>query len=249
MALAGEIRTLLFDVLGTVVDEAGSMRAEIAAALDDVGAAGEADGLTRAWSRRFGTLVSAIREGAPWRSTDELNAEALAAVLRDGPQLPEAAVHRLALVGHRLKPWPDAQDALRRLAGRFTVVALSNGNLSMLADLFAAGGLTWHCVLSGEMVHAYKPDPAVYRLALQRLDLNPSRTLMVAAHPWDLRAAAKLGLRTAYVRRAGEGAPEPSDTFDMSVPDLAALATELLGDHVTTPSHVRRASAGPSLPS
>ena len=228
MALTDNVDTLLFDVLGTVVDEAGSMRAELASALDHVGAAEQADELTEAWSRRFAALLSAIFEGAPWRSTDELNTEAVADVLRDGPRLPEADIRHLGLVGHRLKPWPDAQAALRRLAERYTIVALSNGNLSMLADLFAAGGLTWHCVLSGEFVHAYKPDPDVYRLALDRLELDPSRTLMVAAHPWDLRAAAVLGLRTAYVERAGEGTPEPSDTFDVTVPDLAALAAHLL---------------------
>jgi 2-haloacid dehalogenase len=152
-----DVDTLLFDVLGTVVDEAGSMHAELAAALDQAGAGGQAG-----------------------------------------------------------------------LAGRFAIVALSNGNLSMLTDMFAAGGLTWHCVLSGEMVHAYKPDPAVYRLALDRLALDPGRTLMVAAHPWDLRAAAAEGLRTAYIQRAGEGVPEPSDTFDLAVPDLAALAAGLV---------------------
>ena len=69
----------------------------------------------------------------------------------------------------------------------FHHVALSNGSLSILTDLFAAAGLTWHCVLSGEMVRANKPDPAVYWLALDRLALDPRRTLMVAANPWDLR--------------------------------------------------------------
>ena len=102
--------------------------------------------------------MSAIGEGAPWRSTDDLNAEALADVLRDAPRLPEAAVRHLALAGHRLRPWPDAQAALRRLAGRFTIVALSNGNLSLLTDLFAAAGLTWHCVLSGLSSHAQPGD-------------------------------------------------------------------------------------------
>lgn len=228
MISADDVDTLLFDVLGTVVDEAGSMRAELAAALNQAGVGGDAEALAEAWSQRFATLVSAIGEGAPWRSTDDLNAEALADVLRDGPRLPDDVVRRLGLCGHRLKPWPDAQAALRGLAGRFTVVALSNGNWSMLADLFASGGLTWHCVLSGEMVHAYKPDPAVYRLALDRLELDPRRTLMVAAHPWDLRAAATHGLRTAYVERAGEGDPAPTDAFDLAVPDLAALATRLL---------------------
>ena len=134
------------------------MRAELTAVLDQAGAGGRAETMAAAWARHFAALVSAIGEGAPWRSTDELNAASLAEVLRDGPPLPPAAVQQLALAGHRLRPWPDSRDALRRLAGRFAVVALSNGNLSMLTDLFAAGGLTWHCVLSGEMVHAYKPD-------------------------------------------------------------------------------------------
>jgi 2-haloacid dehalogenase len=226
--ITADIDTLLFDVLGTVVDEAGSMRAELAAALDQAGAGRQVETLAAAWAQRFAALVSSIRRGAPWRSTDDLNAEALAQVLHDGPQLPGATVQHLALAGHRLRPWPDAQEALRRLARQFTIVALSNGNLSMLTDLFAAAGLTWHCVLSGEMVHAYKPDPAVYRLALDWLALDPRRTLMVAAHPWDLRAAATHGLHTAYIQRAGEGAPEPSDTFDLTAPDLAALAARLL---------------------
>ncbi len=224
------IDTLLFDVLGTVVDEAGSMRAELRAALDQQGAGPQdAEALAAAWNRRFEALTGAIREGAPWRSTDDLNAEALADVLRDGPPLPETAVRRLALAGHRLRPWPDSREALHRLAARFAVVALSNGSLAMLTRLFASAGLTWHCVLSGEMVHAYKPDPAVYQLALDQLALDPQRTLMIAAHPWDLRAAAAHGLRTAYIERAGEGTPESSDTFDLTAPDLGALASRLLG--------------------
>ena len=52
---------------------------------------------------------------------------------------------------------------------------------------------------------------------------------MVAAHPWDLRAAAAFGSRTAYVERAGEGTPEPPERFDLAVPDLGALAAHLLG--------------------
>jgi 2-haloacid dehalogenase len=178
--------------------------------------------------------VALIREGAPWQSTDELNARALADVLRDGPSLPEAAVRQLGLAGHRLRPWPDAVAALQRLAQRFTIVALSNGNLSMLTDLFAGAGLTWHGVLSGELVHAYKPDPAVYEFAIDRLALEPRRTLMVAAHPWDLRAAAVHELRTAYIQRAGEGEPEPSDGFNLTVPDLAGLAGYLLSREAPT---------------
>jgi hypothetical protein len=74
-----------------VVDESGSIRAELAAALERAGAAGSAEALATAWAWRFEALVSSISHGAPWRSTDDVMAEALADVLRDGPSLPAAA--------------------------------------------------------------------------------------------------------------------------------------------------------------
>jgi 2-haloacid dehalogenase len=143
--------------------------------------------------------------------------------------LPAAVLEDLALAGHRLRPWPDSGPALQALARSFTVVALSNASLAQLADMFAAGGLAWHCVLSGELARAYKPDPAVYQLAIRLLGLDPAATMMVAAHPWDLRAAAGHGLRTAYVARPGEGVPGPGDRFDVRVGDLAELAARLAG--------------------
>ena len=234
MITAADVDTLIFDVIGTVVDEGGTMRAEVAAELEAAGLAGpgRAGELAAAWEERSWSLTAELDRAGSWVSTDEVNARALAEVLAAGgpaAALPAAAVRRLALVGHRLRPWPDAAAALAALARRFTVAALSNGNLSMLASVSARGGLSWHAVLSAELVGARKPDPAVYRFALDRLALDPGRTLMVAAHPWDLRAAAACGLRTAYIERAGEGRPEPSDSFDLSCPDLAALAAYLTG--------------------
>jgi len=237
MITAADVETLLFDVIGTVVDEGGTMRAEVAAELEAAGRAGlgRAKALAAAWEERSWSLTAELDRAGSWVSTDEVNARALADVLASGggggpaAALPAEAVRRLGLVGHRLRPWPDAAAALAALARRFMVVALSNGNLSMLASVSARGGLTWHAVLSAELVGARKPDPAVYRFALDRLALDPARTLMVAAHPWDLRAAAACGLRTAYIERAGEGEPEPSDAFDLSCPDLATLAAHLTG--------------------
>jgi 2-haloacid dehalogenase len=237
MITAADVDTLLFDVIGTVVDEGGTMRAEVAAELAAAGLAGpgRAGELAAAWEERSWSLTAELDRAGSWVSTDDVNARALADVLGGGAgggpaaALPAEAVRRLGLVGHRLRPWPDAAAALATLARRFTVVALSNGSLSMLASVSARGGLSWHAVLSAELVGARKPDPAVYRFALDRLALDPGRTLMVAAHPWDLRAAAACGLRTAYIERAGEGRPEPSDSFDLSCPDLAALAAHLTG--------------------
>ena len=107
------------------------------------------------------------------------------------------------------------------------MVVLSNASLAQLASMSAAGGLGWHCVLSAELTRAYKPDPSVYRMALDLLGLHPRHAMMIAAHPWDLRAAAGHGMRTGYVARPGEGAPAPQDRFEVYATDLADLARQL----------------------
>jgi 2-haloacid dehalogenase len=50
---------------------------------------------------------------------------------------------------------------------------------------------------------------------------------MAAVHAWDLRAAASHRLRTAFVARVGADHPRADDRFDLSVPDLQALAEVL----------------------
>jgi 2-haloacid dehalogenase len=231
------VSTLIFDVLGTVVDEAGSITAETARALADAGggAAGP-EQVAAEWIQRLETLTSQVAASqAPWRSNDALRREALEETLHAAAQGGllrgraghQALIDDLALIGHRLQPWPDSPRGLHALAGHFTVVALSNASLAQLASMSAAGRLAWHCVLSAELTRAYKPDPAVYQMALDLLGLDARNAMMIAAHPWDLRAAARHGMRTGYVARPGEGSPGPDDHFDVYATDLADLAQRL----------------------
>jgi 2-haloacid dehalogenase len=185
---------LIFDVVGTVVDADATLREE----------AGER-------AAELTARLDALIPDAGWRSMEALRREAY----RD---------ERLATIGHRFRAFPDSADALRALAARHTVVALSNADLAELADTSAAGGLAWHAVLSAELAGAFKPDPAVYAFALDRLRLDPGHAVMVAAHPWDLRAAARFGMRTAYVARPGAERPAAGDRVDYAVSDLAELA-------------------------
>jgi 2-haloacid dehalogenase len=222
-----QLQTLVFDVLGTVVDEDDSAATDFGAALAALNQDREQGvRLARTWAEKHGQLIEPIvAKAAPWRPSAELSREALGrAVAETGIKLDDETFDHLALTGHRLRAWPDSAAAIDALSDRYRLVALSNGSLAQLADLTRLNGLHWHCVLSGELAHGYKPDPAVYRLALDLLDLDPARTLMVAAHPWDLRAAAEQGLRTAYIARPGAVVPAPGDDFDFQAPDLAELA-------------------------
>ena len=95
-----------------------------------------------------------------------------------------------------------------------------------LAGFSLHGGLAWHLGLTTRPSHAFKPDPRAYAVAGDTLELEASALMMVAAHVWDLRGAARLGMRTCYVRRPDEGAP-PEGEFELVVDDLPALADAL----------------------
>jgi 2-haloacid dehalogenase len=222
---------LVFDVLGTVVDETGSLRNAMAGLTGSDEAEVDVDELVDIWTGYVVTAQEAILAGdAPYSSSDELDLAAARLIARHAGLTPDSAgVSSLALVGHRLRPWPDSVAALAELAAQFTVFALSNATQVALTDLVAAGDLSFHKLISGEAVRSYKPDPVVYRLALEAAGTPPGRVMMVAAHPWDLRGAAAVGMRTAFVARPDAERPGPGDEFDLVVNDLAELRDVLLG--------------------
>src|SRR5437879_3226979 len=212
-----ELRALAFDVFGTVVDWRSSVAAEVAAAAARHGRTVDAERFADAWRGRYRPSMDRVRRGEiAWTALDDLHRASLDELL-DGSDLAlldAAEREELNLAWHRLRPWPDAVEGLRRLRRRFALCTLSNGNVALLVDLARAGELPFDCILSAELCHAYKPDPRTYRLPPALLRLRPEQVLMVAAHPDDLRAAAAEGLRTAYVRRPlewGEGATAAAD--------------------------------------
>jgi len=237
----GEIEAVLFDIIGTLVDENGTVRADTSRALEasghDVAAAPK---LADEWVQRLDERISEISSGwRPWRPYDQLNRETLQDTLdKHGIRLPEQVLGWLALVGHRLVPWPDTVRQLSDLAKVLPVFGLTNAGLAQVAEMSFYGGLRWHAVLSTERVRTFKPNPATYQLAIDELHLHPQQTLFVAAHPWDLTAAKRLQFRTAYLPRPHADPPGPYDTVDMTLPTLDDLLP-LLNDPRTRPDPPR----------
>ena len=230
-ASAVQVRALVFDVFGTVVDWRSSVAAEVRALGWPVEPAAFAD----AWRAGYVPAMQAVRDGRlPWAHIDGLHRRILDALLTERVLAPpEAEVAELNRVWHRLAPWPDSVAGLHRLKARFPVCTLSNGNVSLLMDMARHAGLPWDTIFSAELFGHYKPDPEVYLGAARLLDLPPEQVLMVAAHPSDLRAAAACGLKTAYVPRPLERGPggameawTPGE-FDVVAEDFVALAAAL----------------------
>jgi len=139
----------------------------------------------------------------------------------------------LALAWRRLDPWPDTVAGMMRLKKRFTLAALSNGNIALIAAMAKRSGLPWDVILGADLVRTYKPRPEIYDSAPRLLDVRPEQVMMVACHTWDLDHAAERGLRRAYVRRPEEYGPgaalaEPkAATYDLQVGSFVELAEAL----------------------
>lgn len=229
--LLSTVCALTFDVFGTVVDWRGTIIEEGKGWEIDVDWAGLAD----AWRAGYQPAMARVRSGElGWTRLDDLHRMILESLLPDFglTGLSEEKLVHLNRVWHRLRPWPDAVEGLTRLKQKYVIATLSNGNLSLLTNMAKHGGLPWDCILSAELAHHYKPDPQAYRTACALLDLPPEQVLMVAAHESDLHAAARVGMRTAYVHRPQEYGPRhpkpwPQEKFDLMAKDFIDLAMQL----------------------
>ena len=236
---ASSIKALVFDVFGTVVDWRGSIIRE-GEALAAKGLQVDWPAFADAWRAGYQPAMQRVRvsdgcsEGG-WANIDTLHREILDGLLpRFGlDMLTEAERAHLNRVWHRLEPWSDSVRGLRQLKSHFVISTLSNGNVALLVNMAKHARLPWDCVLSAELFRHYKPDPEVYQGAARLLGFEPAQVLMVAAHPGDLAAAERAGLRTAYVPRPLEhgrgGAMEPVGDlrFDVVAADFIALAEQL----------------------
>jgi 2-haloacid dehalogenase len=219
------IDAVVFDVLGTLVDEPSGIRAAIAAA---VPAGSAVEELLGTWQGHIAIeqerIVAGHRAFVP---SDVLDAEAAALVAQRAGITDPGTIATLATAGQRVPPWPDTHSGLARLAEHYPLIGLSNAGRTALLRLNAHAGLRWHQALSAQDAATYKPAAAVYQLAVDVAGCPPERLLMVAAHAWDLRGAQALGLRTAYVERPVGDPPSAADRFDLHARGLAELADQL----------------------
>lgn len=224
-----DINVVVFDVLGTLVDEPGGLATAIREAAPDTEA--DIEELVDLWLGHVEKEQARVVRGErAYANSSIIDAEAAQAVAdRTGIEDPAVIAH-LAKAEQRLAPWEDSVAGLERLSWHFPVIGLSNASRAALLRLNAFAGLRWHQALSAESAGTYKPDPAVYRLALDAAGCAPKHILMVAAHAWDLRGAQALGMRTAYIGRSVGDPPTPTDTFDAHLDGLQSLATALVAD-------------------
>jgi 2-haloacid dehalogenase len=228
------VRAVLFDVFGTVVDWRGSLIADLSAWGAARGLAADWAGLADAWRGAYAPSMDAVRRGqTPWTVLDELHR---ASLLRLAPRfglegLAPAELDHINDVWRRLDPWPDSVAGLTALRRTRIVAALSNGNVALLVAMAKRAGLPWDFVFGSDLFRHFKPDPETYLGACSLLRLEPAQVMLAAAHESDLAAARALGLRTAFLSRPleyGPGRAVPAaQTWDVMAASITDLAAQL----------------------
>ena len=231
-----QVKAIIFDTFGTVVDWRTSL-------IDELTAFGAARGITAdwvamvdAWRANYAPSMDRVRKGEqPWTKLDDLHRATLdQLVVQFGvPGLSEADLDHLNRGWHRLKPWPDAVPGLTRLKARHIIAPMSNGNVSLLLNMAKHAGIPWDMICAAELFRHYKPDPETYLGAAAILGLAPGEVMMAAAHNGDLAAARKCGLKTAFFPRPTEYGPHQKRDFaadqawDVVAADIEDLATRM----------------------
>jgi 2-haloalkanoic acid dehalogenase type II len=218
-----ELLAITFDVYGTLVDWEAGIKAWADKALARKGSSVTGSEFYQKWEEhQFGLLT-------PYRGYRDITARAAERVLRDlklpvdpddGPSLADQIA--------KWRAFPDTGEALRRLGTRFKIGVISNMDNVVLFETVSRLGGAVHFRVSAEDARAYKPDPAPFKLMLQRTGYE-APSVLHAGFGWryDLGPAHDLGMKTAFVNRGGIALPDGVHA-DHVVSSLGELADRLL---------------------
>jgi HAD superfamily hydrolase (TIGR01509 family) len=188
------------------------------------------------WDAARGTFVAA--HGGHWTAADQVNVmghntaqwcaylrERFGIALDDAAIVAEVLRQIKALYQQRVPLLPGAVEAVQRAASCHVVGVASSSPLELITFVLELTGLRPYiqAIASSDEVPRGKPDPAVYRLAAERLGIPPSACLAVEDSPNGVRAAHAAGMRVIAV-------PNPTYTPDDPAFQLAeAVRNTLVG--------------------
>lgn len=218
-----DIAACVFDAYGTLLDFASAVTRSRAARLP------QAAELVRLWRQKqleYTWLRSLMNRHADfWHVTGESLDHVMETLGLSDPAL-RAELMQLYL---QLDAYPEAKSVLQRLkAGGMRTAILSNGSVSMLAAGVGAANLRDELdhVLSIDEVGVFKPSPAVYGMAVEKLGVPANRVCFLSSNCWDAHGAQSFGFHTIWVNRnklAPDRLPGQPEIVVGSLNDIPAL--------------------------
>jgi 2-haloacid dehalogenase len=147
---------------------------------------------------------------------------------RAGLRMSPRDIERCMAAWDELRPWPEAEAALSRLAARgYELGLLSNGDEDMLRALAARLAVHVRHIFASDRAGAYKPHPAMYALPARQLGIANADFVHVAGSGNDVLGAKLSGLRCAWSNRTGDVLIDSAVRPDYEMRDLGGLLEAL----------------------
>ena len=230
--LKSEVKTLVFDQYGTIVDMQSGLVEIVAPFLKEAGWDGSAHRFVTWWRRTHfeNSMIDALCGGdhTPYRVIGE---RAVSHVMdRAGISYTAEQAARLVSRIEELKPFDDVVDALRRLRGAgYRLATLSNGDPDMLEAAKPHIDFAFDATISVQETGAFKPHWKTYAKAEELLGEDRRSILFVANHPFDCVGAKSYGMHSCFIdRRKQPFGHWPEQQPDLSVDDFKQLAETLV---------------------
>ncbi len=195
------IKACVFDAYGTLFDvhsAVGRHRQRLGEHADTVSATWRVKQLEYTWLR------SLMREYTDfWAVTGDALDYALDTASINDKNLRDDLMQAYL----QLEPYPEVKGVLQQLqeAG-LPCAILTNGSPDMIDAAINSAGLNdlLQHALSVESVRIFKPDPSVYQLAVDALQVKPQEICFQSSNSWDAVGAANFGFRVAWINRFGQ---------------------------------------------
>ena len=225
------VKAVSFDVDGTLWDFETVMRRALAEVLKELGKH-DPDAARMLDVERMIETRERVHNELRYKITDlnEIRRRSIAQALSEVGRADYELADRLfeVYIEHRDSGralFDDVLPALAELEGRYTLGLLSNGN--SYADRLGIDGLVSFQVFSQDHGGVEKPDPRLFRIAIEQAGCQPDELVHVGdSLDYDVAGATAAGVRGVWLNRNGG---DPAVTPDR-VPQITSLheLTEIL---------------------
>jgi len=154
-----------------------------------------------------------------WLRTEALRRAAVASGY--DAAVADAAFEVFLAARNRIEPYPEVRPALARLAARWPLYALSNGNACVrrvgLGEYFSGA-------VDAAAAGAAKPSPRIFVQLLSLAGVAADEVLHVGDDAIaDVAGAREVGIRTAWINRSASEWPAAVPRADFEIRDLEQL--------------------------
>lgn len=191
------VRAFVFDAYGTLFDVLSVSQ------LGEELFPGKGDKISQDWRQKQLNYFFIRQLMGRYQPFHQITRDALKyALLLNEITFGEEEVNQLMEAYLKLSPYPEVKEVLDN-SKTTTIAIFSNGSKEMLKPLVENTSFSNKIdfLISADEVKQYKPTPAAYNFALEKLNLKREEVLFMSSNTWDIAGAKSFGFHTAWINR------------------------------------------------